>query len=542
MRKCVPFIFLYGFLFFKISLANQIYINAKVYVGDEKFSQAFVVSSNRFVYVGSNEGALEYKNSNSVINDLKLKTVIPGLIDSHIHAIRAGLTYKHEISLVGTKSISEALSKINIESKNLLPNQWIIIAGGWSEFQFKEKRRFTLSELQSVSNGHPFYVQLNYSSVLLSGDGLNQLLGQKNTELLSGLQIELLPNGEQSGWYMGSSRTISRLYDLLSRPSLLEQKKSSNEFFNELIKNGLTGVIDPGGYNLPLESYRSIIKLNAEKKLKLRVRYHICAPRRGRELEDFSNIVFKSNLLVQSSTLKFIGIGENVTWSMYNNDDPTDEQKDDLFHLLLWASKNNLPVTLHWNNDVSVRHLLQVLESVDAKKSLQPLRWSIAHLMDASSESLSTMSRLGVGWLVQNTFYFNGDRFVRQNGMDKAQLVPRIQLAKKTGVLIGAGTDAHRVMSYSPFTSLQWLIDGKTIDGVQLGDSNERPDRFEALDLYTKGSAWFSFEEHERGQIKVGFLADAVVLDRDYFTLPINQIGSIKPLMTIIDGVIVFKR
>ena len=400
-------------------------------MGDEKFSQAFVVSSNRFVYVGSNEGALEYKNSNSVINNLKLKTVIPGLIDSHIHAIRAGLTYKHEISLVGTKSISEALSKINIESKNLLPNQWIIIAGGWSEFQFKEKRRFTLSELQSVSNGHPFYVQLNYTSVLLSGDGLNQLLGQKNTELLSGLQIELLPNGEQSGWYMGSSRTISRLYDLLSRPSLLEQKKSSNEFFNELIKNGLTGVIDPGGYNLPLESYRSIIKLNAEKKLKLRVRYHICAPRRGRELEDFSNIVFKSNLVVQSSTLKFIGIGENVTWSMYNNDDPTDEQKDDLFHLLLWASTNNLPVTLHWNNDVSVRHLLQVIESVDAKISLQPLRWSIAHLMDASSESLSTMSRLGVGWLVQNAFYFNGDRFVRQNGMDKAQLVPRIQHAKK---------------------------------------------------------------------------------------------------------------
>ncbi len=542
MKNYFSFLILSCILFLKISYANQIYFNAKVYTGDQQFAQAFVVSGGRFVYVGSNAGALAYKNSESVLSDLKFKTVIPGLIDSHIHAIRAGLTYKHEISLFGTKSISEALERINIESKNLLPNQWIVIAGGWSELQFKEKRRFTLLELQSVSNGHPFYVQLNYSSVLLSNDGLNKLSLKKNTDLLSSLQIELLPNGAQSGWYMGSSRTISRLYDMLPKPSFSEQKRSSSLFFNELIKNGLTGVIDPGGYNLSLDSYSSIIQLNDEKKLKLRVRYHICAPRYGTELEDFSSIIFKSKLVINTSKLKFNGIGENVTWSMYNNDDPSDKQKEYLLNLLLWAGSNNLPVTLHWNNDLSVKHLLEVLERVDSQHSVRSLRWSIAHLMDASSESLNTMSRLGIGWLVQNSFYFNGDRYIRQNGMDKAQSVPRIQLALKNGVSIGAGTDAHRVMSYSPFISLQWLLDGKTIEGVQLGDAAQRPDRFEALDLYTKGSAWFSFEEHERGQIKVGFLADAVVLDRDYFTLPLDQIGSIKPLATIIDGVLAFKN
>jgi hypothetical protein len=542
MKNYFSFLILYCVLFFNESLSNQIFINGKVYIGEEKFAQAFVLSGNRFDYVGSNQGALEFKNASSTINDLKLKTVIPGLIDSHIHAIRAGLTYKHEINLFGTKSIPEALDKIKTASKNLLPHQWIVIAGGWSELQFKEKRRFTLLELESVSNGHPFYVQLNYSSVLLSRDGFKKLSLQKNAELFSSLQMELLPNGEQSGWYLGSSRAISRLYDLLPKPSLLEQKKSSNEFFNELIRTGLTGVIDPGGYNLPLNSYRPIIHLNAEKKLKLRIRYHICAPRLGKELEDFSVIFNQSELVVNSTYLKLNGIGENVTWSMYNNDAPSDAEKEGLLNVLLWASSNNLPVTLHWNNDSSVKHLLQVLESVNSQHSLRHLRWSIAHLMDASFESLTTMNRLGIGWLIQNAFYFHGDRYVRKNGIEAAQSIPRIQLAKQIGVSMGAGTDAHRVMSYSPFISLQWLIDGKTIEGLELGDPTQRPNRFEALDLYTKGSAWFSFEEQDRGQIKVGFLADAVVLDQDYFTLSVDQIGSIKPLMTIIDGVVVYKK
>ncbi len=522
--------------------AQHIFINGKVLGDQGRFAQAFVTQGDRFIYVGSNEGALGYKNAKSELTDLNGKTVIPGLIDSHIHAIRAGLHFKHEMSLEGTKSIKEALQKIHREARQLLPNQWIIIAGGWSELQFKEKRKFTQHELQSVARGHPFYVQLNYSSVLLSPDALVRLQLKNRLELLSSLTVETLDNGKASGWLSGSSRAISQLFDLLPQPTFLEQKKSSLVFFDELIKLGLTGVIDPGGYNLNLDAYRPIYEINQEKRLKLRVRFHICAPKSATELDDFKQIVQRPELTPNTPFLRFNGIGENVTWSMYNNETPSDEQKSQLKDVLSWANKQSLSVTLHWNNDPSVHHLIEVLQKVDSEQSIRSLRWSIAHLTDASDLSINAMSQLGVGWLVQDGFFFTGSRFVKQHGLTHAQSVPKLNYARDKGVTIGAGTDAHRVMSYNPFRSLQWLLDGKTVEGLELGDPTERPTRLEAIDLYTKGSAWFSFEELERGQIKPGFLADAVVLDHDFFSIPLNEISSIRPLMTLIGGKIAYKR
>jgi predicted amidohydrolase YtcJ len=185
---------------------------------------------------------------------------------------------------------------------------------------------------------------------------------------------------------------------------------------------------------------------------------------------------------------------------------------------------------------------MDVLQRVDSEHSIRPLRWSIAHLTDASDETIQAMSELGVGWLVQDGFFFTGSRWVMQHGLRAAQTIPKLNLAREKGVVIGAGTDAHRVMSYNPFLALQWLLDGKTVDGLALGDPAQRPSRAEALELYTKGSAWFSFEDHERGEIKPGYLADAVVLDQDFFSVPLDQISNIRPLMTLINGKIAFRR
>lgn len=523
------------------SLSQNIYLNGKVYTGEGKFAEAFVTHNNRFLFVGSSLEALSFQKKQSTVFNLHGKTVIPGLIDSHIHAIRAGLHFTNEISLEGTKSIQDALEKIDQHSQLLPPNRWIIIAGGWSELQFKEKRRFTQQEIQSVAHGHPFYVQLNYSSVLLSHDALHRLQLSDRLELLSLLTPETLPSGESSGWFSGSSRVISQLFDLLPRPSLAEQKRSTLVFFDELIKSGLTGVVDPGGYNLNLDAYRSVFELNRENRLKLRIRFHVCAPRADRELADFMQIIEQPRFKVKTPFLRFNGIGENVTWSMYNNETPSEEQKDHLNTVLTWAARRHLGLTLHWNNDESVHHLLGVLQRVNEKRSIRPLRWSIAHLSAASESTIGLMSQLGLGWTVQNSFYFTGSRYLDKYGPSLAHAVPRLNLGRDLGVPIGAGTDAHRVMTFHPFLALQWMLDGKTVDGLALGNELQRPNRFEAVDLYTKGSAWFSFEEHERGQIKPGYLADAVILDQDLFGIPTEKISSIRPLLTMIGGKIAYQ-
>src|SRR5581483_2676049 len=104
------------------------------------------------------------------------------------------------------------------------------------------------------------------------------------------------------------------------------------------------------------------------------------------------------------------------------------------------------------------------------------------------------------------------------------------------GEMIGGGTDAHRVMSYNPFVSLQWMLDGKTVGGMMTRDSDEMPSRMEALRLYTQGSAWFTHDDGKRGTLRPGKLADLAVLSGDYMTLPAGEIGALTSLLTMVGG------
>jgi predicted amidohydrolase YtcJ len=154
--------------------------------------------------------------------------------------------------------------------------------------------------------------------------------------------------------------------------------------------------------------------------------------------------------------------------------------------------------TFHWHNDRSVHHLLDVLERINRETPVASLRWSIALLNDASPDNLARMKAMGIGWLMQNAFYFRGEAFVGQRGAEAARLAPPIVTAMRLGLTIGGGTDAHRVMSYNPFVSLQWMLDGKTVGGMPMRGPQEIPTREQALHLYTLGSAWFSFDEDRR--------------------------------------------
>lgn len=114
------------------------------------------------------------------------------------------------------------------------------------------------------------------------------------------------------------------------------------------------------------------------------------------------------------SFLKFNGIGENVTWGMYNNDRPQKTDKDTLRNVLVWAIEKKLTVTFHWHFDESVHHLFEVIDELNALDKIKSLRWSIAHLNNISDQTLMQMKRLGIGWLVQNAMYYRTS-FLRKN-------------------------------------------------------------------------------------------------------------------------------
>jgi hypothetical protein len=272
----------------------------------------------------------------------------------------------------------------------------------------------------------------------------------------------------------------------------------------------------------------------------VRVAYSLCGQTPGSELAELKQLTSLVPMGVGDDMLRFNGIGERITAAMNNNDRPTDADREAYYQIIRWAADRGLTLTMHWNRDATVGLLLDLFERVNREVPVAPLRWSIAHLNDASPQTLARMKALGVAWTVQDAMYFGGEPFVQQAGAEAARRVPPVNTAIRTGVVVGAGTDAHRVASYNPFTALQWFVDGKTVGGAAIRGPEETPSRADALRFYTIGSAWFSFDERNRGSLEPGKLADLAVLSKDYLTVPADEIGTIESVLTMVGGKTVY--
>ena len=521
--------------------ADRLYLNGSFITLEASLprASAMLVREGRIAALGESAALRAAASAQTELIDLQGRTVIPGLVDSHIHAIRAGLSYATEVHWTGAATIAEAMQRLRDAAGALPPRGWLIVAGGWTELQFAERRRPTQEEVEAAAPDHRIYIQHLYSGALLSRSAVQALDLANNGALLAQLKTERA-SGELSGWFSGETEAITALFDLLPRPSLAQQVEGTRAFFRTLNSLGMTGMIDPGGYNLPLEAYGAVKQLARDQQLSLRVTYSLSAPAPGSELADFDRLTKDLPMGAGEGLLRFNGLGENVTWGMYNNDKPTPEDQAALEKVLRMAAQRRLSVTFHWMNDRSVGKLLDVLESVNAQVSIAELRWSIAHLHDAGLPTLERMKKLGVGWLFQNAFYFRGGAFVRQRGEEVARVSPPILSAINMGLKVAAGTDAHRVMSFHPFVALQWMLDGRSVDGQRTRDASEIPTREQALAAYTLGSAWFAHAEGERGSLMVGKRADFAVLSEDYLSIPVERIGALRSLMTVVDGRVVY--
>jgi len=518
--------------------ADIVITNAKILQADQSFVSAIAIYQQKILALGTNEQIASYIGPSTQTIHAEGKLIIPGLIDSHMHAIRAGLTYQHEVNWLGVRTKEEALYRIREVADKKPLGEWIVIAGGWVPEQFQDGAIPSPKELVIASKGHPLYLQKLYSSVFISPEGINKLGLTKHAELLSRLDIVLDSNGHATGWMSGNARTISDLFDLLPGPTPSEQNDSLKAFFKTLNHMGITGLYDPGGYNFPIESYKIFWNIHAKKELTLRVAYSLSAPKRGTELADFKKLI--TTLPTNDALLQWNGIGENITWGMYNNDSPTAEDQKHLQDVLEWAAKENLTVTLHWNNKESIAKLFEVIEAVQASYSIKDLRWSIAHINNIDQTSLLRMKKNHIGWLAQDALYFQALQFEEKYGKISLSYSPLLREAINLNVPLGFGTDAHRVMDFNPFVALQWLITGKSIDGKEGRTMEHLLTPYEAIDLYTKGSAYFLPDADLRGELSVGKYADLAILDKNLFTVPSNQIHTIRSELTMVGGKVVF--
>jgi predicted amidohydrolase YtcJ len=520
---------------------DLVLLDGKIVTVDAQDSlhEALAVRDGEILALGRSAEMRRLAGPATRVVELGGRTVIPGLIDSHMHAIRAALSFSTEVNWIGARSLDEALARLRAAAARLPPGAWLIVAGGWNELQFAERRRPTQAELEAAAPANPVYVQLGYGWVVMTEEGFAKLGIATDADLPSGGTLGRAA-GRLTGEVSGPQGAIIALFDRLPKPTYAEQVEGTKEFFRELNRLGMTGVVDPGGNNLLPADYQALFDVWRRRELTVRVAYSLNGQTAGSELVELQSLTALLPMGFGDERLHFNGLGERITLAMNNNPEPTAEHIERYYEVVRWAAERGLTLTMHWGPDATVDHLLRIFERVDRDVPIAPLRWSIAHLNDASEATLQRMASLGVGWTVQDAMYFGGEALVRREGADAARRIPPVVTGRRLGVAIGAGTDAHRVASYNPFTALQWFLDGKTVAGTPIRGPEETPDRLTALRFYTMGSAWFSFDDDVRGSLEPGKLADLAVLSDDYLTVPLDEVGNIESVLTLLGGEIVY--
>ncbi len=531
-----------------VLVPDIVLVNAKVLTVDagDTIAEAVAIRGNRISAVGGSAEMKALAGEATRVIDLGGRTVIPGLIDSHIHAIRGGLTHGAEVHWSETKSLKQGLEQIAAAARAQAPGTWINVVGGWHKTQFPENRMPTAAEITEAGGNHPTYVQYLYKEAVLNPLAMKALGIRRDSDLPPAGKVDLDEAGNPTGHVTGNVPTFARLYARLPKPDLAGQVAGTRALFAELNRLGMTGIIDPSGGGMFPRNYRPLFQLWESGEMTLRVVYRAMSQHRGRELEDIRE---RGHYLPQNfgdDWLRFSGYGEVIIWEMHDGDSaglkftPSPEAIAALREAATWLAENHYLAEIHASSDNSARMILDIFEDVDRDTPIGDLRWSIAHLDDGTRETLQRMKALGMAWSLQHRLYFAGDDLLEKMGAERVRSAPPIKSALDLGLLVAGGSDSPLISTYNPWISIRWLLDGKSVSRRRIRGPGETPSRVQALRIYTLNGAWMSFDENKRGSIEPGKLADLAVLSADYLTVPVEDIGAIESLLTMVDGRIVW--
>jgi len=512
---------------------------------------AVAIKDGKFIAVGNDSQIMEFASETTKIIDLHKKRVVPGINDSHIHLIRGGLNYNLELRWDGVPSLSDALRMLQEQVDRTPSPQWVRVVGGWSEFQFAERRMPTLQEINAIAPETPVFILHLYDRAIMNRAALKAVGYTKNTPAPPGGQIERDSNGEPTGLIIATPNAMILYSTLAKGPTLSydHQINSTRHFMKELNRFGITSVIDAGGgfQNFP-DDYNVVNELNEKKQLTVRIAYNLFTQKPKNEFEDFSEWIDSVKLYQGDDMYRHNGAGEMLVFSAADFEDFLQPRPDlpenmeaELEKVVRLLVENRWPFRLHATYNESISRFLNVFEKVNQDIPFNGLPWIFDHAETIDERNIERVKNLGGGIAIQSRMAYQGEYFTDRYGAKAAENTPPIKKMLEMEVPVGGGSDATRVSSYNPWVSMYWLTVGKTVGGLQLYNET-RLSRETALELYTRGSAWFSQEQQKKGDIKVGMFADLAVLDNDYFNVEDEAVKNIEAEMTVVDGKIVYAK
>jgi predicted amidohydrolase YtcJ len=520
--------------------------NGKIITVDERFTiaQAVAIKGDRIVAVGTNQEMARLAGTNTRRIDLMGRAVTPGLIDNHMHLLRAGTTWLQELRFDGVESRKQAIDMLRARAKAAGPGEWVYNIGGWTHQQFTDDPKpFTREELDQIAPENPVSFQESYYQVFLNSRALQVLGIEANApdpqEFVKG-SIKRDASGRPTGVIQGDIPATRPVAAKLPKVAPEQLEASSRALVQDMNRAGLTSIGVPGCNADVLEIFQ---KWKTQDQLNVRI-FCIDGAAAGtpEQVERALGQIPRIKLFQGDSYIDNIFFGESVYGPLHDpmfalKSDPKPDQLQEWRRMAMEIAKAGLPLHVHAELHDTIDAFLDQIEAVNKEHPIKSLRWTLAHVNQINAPQLERMKKLGMYAAVHPWAVINGGIMHDEFG-DGAYDMPPLATIQNSSIQWGFGTDGTAANQTLPFTTLYFAVTGKMAGGVKV--IRQTISREDALIAHTRKNAYLVFQESNLGSIQPGKLADLVVLDRDYLTVPPDQIRNIKPVMTMVGGRIVY--
>src|SRR5665213_558139 len=526
--------------------SDLILTNGKIITVDERFSiaQAVAIRGDRVVATVTNQEIARLAGPNTRRIDLKGKSVIPGLIDNHMHLLRAAATWAKELRFDGVDSRKQAVEMLRSRVKAAGPGDWIYNIGGWAHQQFTDDPRpFSREELDQIAPNNPVALQESYYQVFLNSKALGSLKIEANApdppEFVKG-SILRDASGKPTGIVRGDIAATRAVANKLPRVAPDQLEASAAALVRDMNRAGLTSVGVPGCDADVLAIFE---KWKAEGRLNVRVFCIEGAAAGNPEGVDRAiQQLARMKLFQGDSYIDTVSFGESAYSPLHDpmfelKSNPQPEQLEQWRKMAMAIAPAGLPLHVHAELSGTIDAFLDQIEAVNKEHPIKNLRWVLAHVNQINASQLDRMKKLGMYAAVHPWAVINGG-IMHDSFGDGAYDMPPLVTIQNSGILWGLGSDGTAANQTLPFTALSFAVTGKMAGGMKV--NRQTIGREDALIAHTRKNAFFVFQEDNLGSIQAGKLADLVVLDRDYLTVAADQIKDIQPVMTVVGGRIVF--
>lgn len=541
--------------------ADLIVFNAKIFTGNraQPEASALAVKQGRIYSVGSDADILDLKDSRTEIVDARSRRLIPGIVDAHIHVLN-DLAYTYNVRWDGVPTLRNALTMLSEQAQRTPQGQWVKVIGGWSPYQFEENRFPTLDELREAVPDRPMIVQYAYNQAFLNKQAMEALgVGTDRFPKIPDVEFEKDSSGNPTGVVHGYTWLFLALEAMVPQATFDEQVSSLIYSIHGLNRFGVTSIIDNGGRFPYPEAQARVDVLARDNRLNVRMPFVDLQLGDGGPVNMVDleiEAITKTAPISPGQNLhpnlahghEYRGAGEVLSGEVHdheNFDRPAviiepEKMRRFVEQDVMKLVQRRVPFRMHISYNENISPFLDGLEKVNQTIPLDGLKWSLEHAETISLENIARVKRLGGGIALDAKMALHGDGFIKTYGREKALQTPRLGMLVDSGIPLAMTTDAFRAATYNPWVALSWMVSGKSVSGSEILASDNRLSRAEALKLFTSGAAWFMNTESEMGLIAPGNLADFAVLDRDYFSVPEDQIKSVSSVLTVMDGRIVF--